>query len=192
MEGLALVTAKVCTKCGELKAHSEFYKARRRQDGLTCQCKLCMKLGRNKANRKAYAAKHYQENKKKYYEKARKYKLDNPEKTRESDRKYAKKRAHVINAKTARRRAAKLKATPKWLTEDQKQWILWYYKQAKAIEALTGVPHHVDHIHPLQGKTVRGLHVPWNLQVIPARENESKNNRLILNNEPEEVGIEQS
>ena len=62
-------------------------------------------------------------------------------------------------------------ATPKWLTDEQKQQIL---------DAYTFRPrgYHVDHIIPLRGEGVCGLHVPWNLQWITAEENLKKGNKV--------------
>lgn len=67
---------------------------------------------------------------------------------------------------------------PPWLTEAQKQEINDIYRKAREIERLTGVKHHVDHIVPLQGALVSGLHVPWNLQILSATENSRKSNRF--------------
>lgn len=50
---------------------------------------------------------------------------------------------------------------------------------SRSISKKTGTQHHVDHIIPLQGKLVSGLHVPWNLRIIPAHENLSKSNKII-------------
>lgn len=72
---------------------------------------------------------------------------------------------------TAQRRAYKLQATPPWLTDDHRTQILEIYQSCpKGFE--------VDHTIPLKGKSVSGLHVPWNLRVIPATENRKKSNRL--------------
>lgn len=77
-----------------------------------------------------------------------------------------------------RRRAAKLLRLPKWLSNDQILEIQSIYTLAKDLSWLTNGGFHVDHIVPLQGKNVSGLHVPWNLQIIPALDNMKKNNKF--------------
>jgi hypothetical protein len=83
-----------------------------------------------------------------------------------------------VNADTAKRRIAKMHRTPAWLTVDD----LWVIEQAYELAALRtklfGFSWHVDHILPLQGKKVSGLHVPNNLQVIPWVDNVRKANRF--------------
>ncbi len=106
-------------------------------------------------------SKHYAENKQEYKDRSKKWKLENRAKW---------------NSQCMMRHAKKLKATPQWLSDDDKWMIEQAYELAKLREVVCGGKWHVDHIVPLQGKTVSGLHVPWNLQVIPASENCSKKN----------------
>jgi hypothetical protein len=76
----------------------------------------------------------------------------------------------------ARRYAAKRNGTPAWLTDADFEEMQGWYLLAGLKSANAGVKYHVDHIVPLRGKTVCGLHVPWNLQVLPATENIRKRN----------------
>lgn len=102
---------------------------------------------------------------------------NNPEWANEKSRKWAKENRATKNANWARYFYAKLNRTPKWLTEEQHKEIQNFYKQCKIKEIETGRKHNVDHIIPLRGKTVSGLHVPWNLAVILAKENFRKSNK---------------
>lgn len=88
--------------------------------------------------------------------------------------------AGIARAKRARRRASMSNATPNWLTAIQKAQIAEFYEIAEALNTQTGVKHHVDHIVPLKGKSVTGLHNPWNLQILTATQNISKGNRYEL------------
>jgi hypothetical protein len=69
-------------------------------------------------------------------------------------------------------------ATPPWLTRKQKSEIRQLYQIAITMTQTTGEQYVVDHIVPLRGEAVCGLHVPWNLCVLTAAKNLSKGTRL--------------
>lgn len=75
-----------------------------------------------------------------------------------------------------RRKAAKLKATPSWLTQKHLEEISYIYSLRQEVNSLSDYEYEVDHIVPLQGKSVCGLHVPWNLQLLPKELNRAKSN----------------
>ena len=149
-------SVKKCTRCGETKFYPEFSKRKAKADGYRSQCKACDKAVRTKEqwtqwNRnKGFCS--WEE------------RLARPKKPK--------------SARVAKRRALLKKAyREEWLTEFDLFAITEIYDISRRRSELTGVEHHVDHVVPLQGKTVTGLHVPWNLQVITAAENYRKNNR---------------
>jgi len=80
---------------------------------------------------------------------------------------------------SAKYRASKIKAMPKWLTTEQLREIEEFYTLAKELQWLSDPndPLEVDHIMPLQGVNSCGLHVPWNLQIIPSSLNKRKSNK---------------
>jgi hypothetical protein len=92
---------------------------------------------------------------------------------------WAKRNKGKVNAKSMKRFSSKILRTPPWLTTKQLLEIQDFYIRAKIAEDFTGEKWHVDHIIPLRGKTVSGLHVPWNLQLLPALKNISKGNKHV-------------
>lgn len=158
---------KICTKCLSFKEADKFGKESRAKDGLRSACTSCRVKGNapwNKANadRKAIYGKRYREANREYVKiKQWAYALLNPEK---------------IAAKKARRRAAELRRVPAWA---DKLEIVQVYEACELMTLVTGVPHEVDHILPLRGKYVSGLHVASNLQIITRTENRSKANKWV-------------
>ena len=92
---------------------------------------------------------------------------------RERGKVWKKNNPDAVTAQVARRRASQLQATPAWA--DTKA-IRAVYKEAKLLQAVDGISRHVDHIVPLRGKKVSGLHVENNLQILKAKDNQVKSN----------------
>ena len=104
------------------------------------------------------------------------------EQGREQKRTYDRNRRQTVpgvreryNATSAKYRASKLQATPRWFEKEEVEQL---YLDAKRLFETTGIRYHVDHIVPLQGDTVCGLHTLANLQLLPAEQNITKGNKF--------------
>lgn len=152
---------KNCNKCNITKPYGDFAKAGHRKDGHNSTCRVCYSR---------YRKQHYNDNIHSEREKARIKKANRSNKVKAYEKKYHIENRGVISAKRARRRAAILNATPNWMTEEHFREIEEFYNNRPD-------GYHVDHIMPLQGRNSSGLHVIWNLQYLPAKENLSKGNK---------------
>lgn len=135
-------------------------------------------------DKKAYHKAYYQANKSKWTkrtwaknnpEKNRAckaaYRARNKDKVRAYNKQWAKSNAGKVTAYARAYQLAKKRAMPTWLSKDQLEKIEHFY-----VNRPDG--YHVDHIIPLNGKLVSGLHVHWNLQYLRAAENISKSNKI--------------
>jgi 5-methylcytosine-specific restriction endonuclease McrA len=93
--------------------------------------------------------------------------------------KYKQSNPDLYKTLTSFRRRRFRDATPPWLTRKQKSEIRQLYQIAITMTQTTGERYVVDHIIPLQGETVCGLHVPWNLRVTTQEENLKKSNKVL-------------
>ena len=126
-------------------------------------------------------AEHYKKKKREYLDRegtqlaarkrAKKWAEENPERKKEMDRKFHEENKSYRALSSSRHRARKKNAIPKWLSREDFEKINQIYNECERISRETGIPHAVDHIVPLWGKVVTGLHVPNNLRIITAEEN---------------------
>jgi len=111
-------------------------------------------------------------------EASRRWYAANKDLARDIHRRWARANAGRCAAKTIARRAAKYCRTPQWLTSFDTEAIRSLYTEAARLTRATGVKHEVDHVIPLRGQTVSGLHVPQNLRIITKAQNAAKRNRF--------------
>jgi hypothetical protein len=177
-----------CTQCGEVKPVAEFGRHAKR-DEYRKTCLVCdhkndaakaalwrdrhpeqaLEVSRTSDRRTRpdrhkqpeiieYQTAYYQQNKAAAIARAKKWKDANPQK--------------VLAAIVARQQKIR-RATPAWSD----------LRSIEAIYVACPPGHHVDHIVPINGKTIEGcrvsgLHVSWNLQYLPSGVNIGKSNRM--------------
>ena len=153
----------LCKSCFVEKPEEDFPVRRSNKSGRYSYCKTCSSTK---------AGDYYKSNKEKRLD----YLLRNRLKVYESRRSYRKKNSSKILSWNKHYQTRKTKACPIWLSNSQKEEIEYLYWLAKDLRSFSAEDYHVDHIVPLKGKNVCGLHVPWNLQILPAKENSRKSN----------------
>lgn len=187
---------KICSQCDIAKDRADFHAKKESGDGLAPACKLCRAEAdrRRYAGRadlvRAYSKKRYYADPQRHVSRTKKWQRDNPSKFRAykdaSELKHkavraAKRQEWKRNNKArvqeqyATRQARKKQRTPAWADIGK---IRAVYAEALRLSRETGIKYHVDHVVPLQGELVSGLHVEHNLRAIPAEENLRKNNRF--------------
>lgn len=149
--------------------------------GRNAQCKFCKSIYNTKtAETRKIKQKLYRDNlvhKEAARVRSEEWRKANPEKVRENNKRLSRKhylenkQEYFFKADLRKKRVKR--AIPKWANIDD---IFKVYELCRKISRTTGVPHEVDHAIPLQGKTVCGLHVFQNLQIVPQKQNRQKSN----------------
>lgn len=170
---------KTCTKCRDAQPLESFAKQAKGRFGVTSICRNCSsERGKkwHKANREksiATKAAYNSANKDAHRTYAKAWRQKNSGRLAVLSAAWSAANPGKKNASAARRRAAKLRATPDWANHEM---IEKFYVLAASLFAMTGVKANVDHIVPLQSKIVCGLHHSGNLTITTERQNKSKGN----------------
>ena len=128
------------------------------------QCKLNYQKDHNKDNKKSISTYH------------KEWSKEHKEQRKHYNQEWVNNNRPRMNAHAAKRNSIKLNAIPNWANLVQ---IEAKYQLAAMFSKCSGVSHEVDHIIPLQGKNVCGLHVEYNLRVITQEANRKKGNRYV-------------
>lgn len=188
---------KVCSCCKEAKPLDSFGKDKKQKDGLCLTCKECRKeqckvsylKRKNKISeyvkqKRKEQPEVFNKRRQKFFDENPTYLKDWQEANRErlnaKNREWKQANKAKVNASTRNRQARQLQATPPWFSKEDVQY---YYNLAEYFTWLSGgfVKYHVDHVVPLRGKNVCGLHVQNNLQVINSVANLRKSNKHASN-----------
>jgi len=152
---------KVCSSCGTPKPFTEFHREARGQYGLRSDCRKCCS-----AQRAATARRKRRENPEEVRRKAREAGRRAYAENRHGKREY-------VRAVVASRRAAS-KRLPPWVSWDELRAV---YDGAARLSG-PDVVFQVDHVYPVNGKTVCGLNCPANLQLLERSVNQAKGRKL--------------
>jgi hypothetical protein len=155
------VKYKNCTVCKKEKVLSLFNKRGGKEPGYRSFCKECQS--------KKDAARYNPQKRKDRY-------MSNHEAEKQKRKEYYRSNVGKYYINKAKRRATLLNATPKWYDSFDDFVLSEAYNLCKRREAATGIRWEVDHVVPLQGKNVCGLHWHLNWNVIPMYDNRSKGN----------------
>lgn len=169
---------KKCSRCGDVKELSLFYKSKKEKDGHMHRCKTCDHANaRARGNKKAEYMRRYTNTdayKQRMAEKRRSAILERLQKKIVSAAELTDAQVRRWRRNAAARYFNRLQATPKWLSVEQKQRTTEIYATTQRLQELTATTYHVDHTVPLCNESVCGLHVWWNLQPLTERDNISK------------------
>jgi len=176
---------KQCKNCKEFKDISNFKSRKDSKDKLGYLCNECEKIKsriyrKNNPEKCKGAVKRYsdkKENKDRRKIKDKIRRKENIEKDKKRIALWEKENPGKRISYVRRRQAAKLQRTPSWVTKNQLKEMQGLYILAQELQWLSEEPLEVDHIVPLQGENVSGLHVPWNLQILPRSLNRAKSNK---------------
>jgi len=176
---------KGCSKCKKVLSIDCFNKNARSPDSYRPDCKECRRgiqrqfYQKNKDREKERNRNWYYRNKEKRLSSNKKWQADNKTNVKLSKTKYRQNNKEKISFYKAKRRAIELNALPMWVSKEEMVLIKQVYIKARKMSKQDGIQYHVDHIFPLQGNNVCGLHTLNNLQILTASENIRKKNKFI-------------